>query len=319
MLNSSKVSRVDKKGRSPSLDNSFVRRGVIVLGLSLLGCGAVPQARFARADAVLERLKEQTDCSRAVVGEAQLVLSSGLFEMSGDMLYMAAAPDRLRLDLYSAFGVTLSTLTSDGERFALYNLQDKSFSYGPAKTCNIERFTRVPIPPLALVELLRGRPPLLAHQSSDIEIRLIRPWFSAAYYRIDLQGDNESTQRLQVGIFEEDLQKSTSSQRLFLRSVEVRQGGRLSYKVRLEGYRAAEREVVEPSVEEIEMGIGTRSPSGPECSAAVPGQITFTVPGSGYRLAIHNEQVSHNPPLLPTAFTQPPPSGVVSRHVDCQD
>lgn len=291
----------------------------ILCSLSSLACHSAPVARFASGDSALSQLKSQTDCSRAVIGEAQLVVSRGPFSQKADILYMAAAPDRLRFDLYSAFGVTLSTLTSDGERFALYSLEDKSFWYGPARSCNLERFTQVPVPPFALVELLRGRPPVLAHGAKDIQVRLVQPWFSKPYYRVDILGDHESTQRLKIGIFDEDFGYSLDKQRLKLLSVEVRQAGSLMYRVELDGYHRAVRWEAELGSEELEMAIAPQEPSGPECSAAIPRSLSFEVPDSGYSFKILNEEVEHNPPLSAGSFTQPPPEGVVAHYSDCSD
>src|SRR5690606_24327685 len=143
----------------------------LVLAHQTLACARAPEAKFPTFDSALARLQSQTDCSRAVQGEAGLVAQGTLFKVRGKILYLAEAPEQLRFDLYSSFGVTLSTLTSDGKKFGLYSLDQKAFWYGPSRTCNIERFTRVAVPPFALVELLRGRPPVLSHRPEDVSFR----------------------------------------------------------------------------------------------------------------------------------------------------
>src|SRR5690606_4907917 len=260
-----------------------------------------------------------TDCSRAVQGEAGLVAQGTLFKVRGKILYLAEAPEQLRFDLYSSFGVTLSTLTSDGKKFGLYSLDQKAFWYGPSRTCNIERFTRVAVPPFALVELLRGRPPVLSHRPEDVSFRYARPLFSKGRYVIDLAGEHETTQRLEIGVDERDLEKPLDAQRLRLLSVRVKQGRRLLYKVVLSDHFEGSRKDVTLTPDEVEMGIPPLPSSGPECSAELPRTLKFTVPDAGYTLQIENQEVHHNPPLSPGAFTQPVPSGVTVRESLCTD
>ena len=83
---------------------------------------------------------------------------------------MTSAPDSVRFDVFSPFGVTLSTLTADGRDFALFDMKEKSFLRGPANTCNVARSTQVPVPPFALVQLLRGEAPVLVHEASQASI-----------------------------------------------------------------------------------------------------------------------------------------------------
>jgi hypothetical protein len=288
-------------------------------GLGVLGCHQVPQAQFPSVESALSRLYEQTDCSRAVQGDASLVASGPLVKVRGKMLYMAEAPEKVRFDLYSEFGVTLSTLTSDGKKFGLYSLDQRSFWHGPARTCNIKRFTQVAVPPFALVELLRGRPPVLEHDAGAARIKYRRPLFSEGRYVVDIESANEASQRLELGIPEEDFQKPLSLQRVRLLSVRVKQGGDLLYKVVLDGHRAASRAASKLTAEEIEMGVTPLPPSGPECNAELPSTLSFTVPGSGYKLTIENERAHHNPPIAPAAFQQSIPPSVRAEYSDCVD
>jgi hypothetical protein len=285
----------------------------------LSACQAAPRARFPDAQSALGQLERRTECSRAVQGEADLVASSALMSVRGKMLYMAQAKDRVRFDLYSDFGVTLSTLTSDGNKFALYSLEQKSFWYGPAKTCNLKRFTQVAVPPFALVELLRGRTPVLEHQSEASAIEYRRPIFSGGRYVVDITGAHEAHQRIELGIPTEDFDKPLSDQRVRLLSVRVKQGGDLLYRVALDDYRPARRAENAVTDHEAEMGILPPLPSGPPCSAEIPGTLVFTVPGGGYKLTIENREVVHNPGLSPSAFAQQVPQGVHAEFSDCTD
>ena len=293
--------------------------GRVALGaLLLVGCGRAPQVPLASARSAIERLQAQTSCSRAVQGEASLSFQGNGRRLRGKVLYLAQAPDRVRFDVFSPFGVTLSTLTSNGERFSLYNLQDRSFTYGPARTCNVEKFTQVPVPAEVLVELLRGRPPVLAHAPEDAQIAFHRAFLSPGFYEVQLSGEHEATQRLRLGIFPGDVAKPAEEQRLRLLEVKVEQAGRSLYEVKLSGHRAGRREVREPSAEELAMGIETRPPSGPECTAELPGKLEFVVPQTGYELRIDNHEAFHNPQLGPDSFEQSRPAGVSFYRSDCE-
>lgn len=291
-------------------------RGLLLLVSALLGaCVPAPGVRFAEARGVLDRLAEQTSCSRAVQGDAKLVLSGPFVHLQGNLLYRAEAPDKLRFDLYSALGVTLSTLTTDGEQFALYDLAQATFSHGPAKTCNVQRLTRVAVPPFALVELLRGRPPVLAHDPSQTKLRFVRPVFGQGYYQLRLIGDHRASETLKIEVDRDDYQAPLSSQRLRLRSVRVEQAGRLLYRVELSDYRSPAP--VPTSNEDPTMGLPPPSPTGPACDVELPGELSFSVGKKGYRLSLINEEVFHNPPAVPGVYRQKAASGVRSEFSDC--
>ena len=143
---------------------------LLALGLCS-GCGRPPPpSQFPTADAALGRMHASYSCSRGVQGEAKLDLFNKQGRVRGNVLVPGDAARKPPLHVYSPFGVTLSTLTSDGQNFSLFDLQNKQFLYGPANTCNVERFTQVPVPPFALVELLRGEAPVLVHQPSQATI-----------------------------------------------------------------------------------------------------------------------------------------------------
>lgn len=295
-------------------------RGLCLLLAALQGgCAAAPRAQFPTVQDALAQLKSQTDCSRAVQGEAALIVSGALLKLRGKMLYLAQAPESVRFDLYSDFGVTLSTLTSDGEKFSLYSLDQRSFWYGPAKTCNLERFTRVSVPPFALVELLRGRPPILAHKGESARLRYARPLFRKGRYVVEIEGENGARERLEIGIAPEDFEKPLEEQRLRLLEVEITQRGDLLYRVELSGHAPARRADAVASEHEAEMGISPPPPSGPACEAEVARRLEFSVPNQGYKLIIESDEVKHNPALSPGVFRQSVPAGVRSQRSDCSD
>lgn len=299
---------------------SPVSRGLSLSGLLVVvGCYGQPRVQFPTAESAIERLREQTNCSRAVQGEAELAFSGEGRRLNGQILYLAQAPDKVRFDVYSSFGVTLSTLTSDGDRFALYNLEDKSFFYGPARTCNVQRFTRVPVPAFALVELLRGRPPVLAHTRQGSSIDFSGGFLSRGHYQLTFAGTPDATQTVEIAVHPDDWHKPLSDQRLRLKRVEVAQAGSVLYEVELGGYGPARRANLEPTAEDRAMGITEYAPTGPVCDAELPRKVTFYVPETGYQLTFRNEEIVHNPPISSASFQQNFPGGVVAQESFCND
>ncbi len=237
----------------------------------------------------------------------------------GKLLYLAAAPSKLRFDVYSPFGATLSTLTSDGSRFGLFDLRNKTFFEGAATTCNVERFTRVPVPPLALVELLRGQAPVLSHSPDAARIEWRSSFFGGGHYLLELSGANASRQEIELEPHPDDWDDAYGRQRVRVTSVRVWQEEAELYRVDLAGYEAAQRRPLVRSAEEIELGVPPLPPSGPECSAELPRRIRISAPASGQDLVIRSNEVWHNPALPPGVFEQVAPSGVARRLATCTE
>ena len=231
--------------------------------------------------------------------------------MRGSVLYKAVLPDKLRFDVYSPFGVMLSTLSSDGRDFALYDLRQKQFLKGPANTCNVARFTRVPLPPFALVQLLSGEAPVLVHEPRAASIE----WSSwSKEYRIRIPSKHEATEEIRLEIVDQDWDKPWQKQRLRVTEVRVEQKGVELYAAELKDHQPAQ--TAPPRVDEdgLEPPV---PPSGPACSAELPRGIRINVPETSQDLVIRNEEIVHNPPLSPGDFVQSPPGGVSVRYASC--
>lgn len=295
--------------------------GASLLGcaLTLVACGRTPPSVFPTAEAALDRMRASSACSRAVQGEATVDYFGEGGRVRGKLLYLVAAPARLRFDVYSPFGATLSTLTSDGEHFALLDLRQKEYFYGPATTCNVERFTRVPVPPFALVELLRGQAPVLVHRPDQAHVAWRSSWFGSGRYVVEVWGEHEARQEIELVPRSEDFERPYAEQRLQVRSVRVWQQDYELYRAELAGHQPAVRRPVERTPEEIEMGIPPLPPSGPPCDAELPTRVRLSVPESSQDLLIRNDRVWHNPGLAPGVFQQKPPPGVRVSQSICKD
>lgn len=287
------------------------------LGLSSLGCAATPRHAFREPKVLLDRLLDTTSCSRAISGDAGISLSGAGRRLKGSMLFLAEHPDHLRFDVYSPFGVTLSTLATDGRLFSLLNLEDRSFTTGRPGICSVRSFTQVPAPPNAFVELLRGRPPLLAGFSEAAELRLMRSLFGGARYQVSWASTHGYRETILVGVHPDDYAAELTEQRLRLLRVQIEHEDELLYQVDLGAHRSTESAPIVRTAEEIAFELPAPLPSGPACRAETPRDIVFFVAETEQTLGVSVEEVAHNPPLSEDAFVQSVPSGVTRYTSSC--
>src|SRR5579862_2706333 len=128
----------------------LVRSGWLAGLLASAGCArmAPPPSAPPTGDAALARMHATFACANAVQANARFDTfneEGPVRRARGDLLLFAERPARTRMDVVSPFGAALYTLTSDGARFALADLRNKTFTQGPATACNISRFTSVSV------------------------------------------------------------------------------------------------------------------------------------------------------------------------------
>ncbi|MEB2311323.1 MAG: hypothetical protein OZ921_07880 [Sorangiineae bacterium] len=288
------------------------RRASVALAVVLTGCcRAAPPSQFPSADDALDRMRASYACSRGVQGEAKLDYFGKEGRVRGNVLYLAALPDQLRFDVFSPFGAIISTLTSDGRDFALYDLRNKQFLHGPASTCNVARFTQVPVPPFALAQLLRGEAPVLVHSREQSSIE-----WSCGKYVIHLDSTRDAHEELHLEPLVADWDRPWQEQRVRVREVAVSQKGTELYRAVLDGHAPARTAgpLVDPDGLDPDV-----PPSGPACTAEIPRRIRLEVPGTEQDLILIDEEVAHNPPLIEGAFRQSPPPGVSVAEARCTD
>lgn len=284
----------------------------LLAGMSL-ACAA-PQSRIPTARDALERMRATLECSRGVQGEATLDYFGTEGRVTGSVLYYAMLPEQLRFDVISPFGVTLSTLTSDGRDFALYDLQNKQFLYGPANVCNVSRFTHVPVPAFALAQLLHGEAPVLVHDPEQATIEWESGFLSAGYYSIRIPSKHHAFEEIRMVPRPDDFDKPWSQQRLRVLRVRVDKQGVPLYQASLRDHRPIR---TKPALADPD-GLGPAlPPSGPECGAEVPASLRIEVPSTGEDVVFKNREQWHNPPLPPKVFTQQCPGGVACRYSSC--
>jgi hypothetical protein len=290
------------------------RRGFALTSLLLpaLGCASPPPAsEFPNAQAAIDRMRATSACSRALTSEAKIDYFGQAGRIRGSLLYVVAVPDKLRLDIISPFGATVSTVTSDGHDFALFDLRQKQFLRGPANACNLGRFTHVPVPPAALVQLLRGEAPVLVHEPAGASIA----WESGEYV-VRITSTRAATEEIHLVPAAQDYALPYTSQRLRVTEVRVAQQGIELYRAQLVGHRPAKMSGPRLDPDGLEPPV---PPSGPSCQAEVPGRLRLQVPDGDQDVILENIDVSHNPPLDPNLFHQAPPGGVSVRYSPCSE
>ncbi|HEX2874291.1 MAG TPA: DUF4292 domain-containing protein [Polyangiaceae bacterium] len=283
----------------------------LLAAVASTGCArSAPPSRFPDAASLLSRLREQQSCSRGLSGEGKLDYFGKEGRIRGTVLFMASSPDSVRLDVVSPFGATISTLTSNGKDFSLYDLRQKVFLHGPANACNLGRFTHVPMPPHALVSLLRGEPPVLVHDAPQATLA-----WEGGQYVVRIASKHSATQEIAISPSDADYDKPYAEQRVSLSSVEVRQQNYVLYRAELEQHDPAATAPPRSDPDGIDPDV---PPSGPECRAALPRRLHLEVPAEEQDLVLSISEIAHNPPLKGGAFEQRPPGGVVVRSSPCQ-
>jgi hypothetical protein len=276
------------------------------------GCGKPPPAsQLPNARAALDRVHATQDCGLGIQASAKIDHFGKGGRVRGDLLMFALWPERLRMDVVSPFGVNLATLTSDGTKFALSDLREKRFFFGPASACNIARLTTVPMPGHVLVSLMRGEAPVLKHTAPDATIQ----WDSGGYYVVSIKGSPNAEERIHVAPHPSDLGLPWDKQRLRVLDVEVKQQGIVLYHAELRDHKPAAmaKERVDPD------GIDPPTlPSGPVCQAELPRRIHVEVPGKDEDVQFRYDNVTWNPPLVEGLFGQPIPGGVQVQRVTCE-
>lgn len=291
---------------------ALVRLLVGGLGLSCLALAchrAAPASRFPSPQLAIDSMRASVACSRGLTGE-------GTFDYFGDegrvrakTLYIVARPSRLRFDVISPLGGVLSTLTSDGEDFAFYDLRERQFLVGPADECNLEQALEVPLPPEALGQLLTGQAPILVHRPEQARL----DWESGAYV-LRVESEHGASEEVHLVPRDEDWSRPWQEQRLRVLEVRVSQQGLVLYEARLDEHRAASTAAPRIDPDGLEPEV---PPSGPSCDAELPRRIRFLVPGAGRDIIFLQREVRHNPPLVPGMFEQLPPAGVRVRRSGC--
>jgi hypothetical protein len=283
----------------------------LLSGLALSACGvAPPRSVFPTADDAIARMRATNACENGVQGEGKIDHFSPKGRVRGNIAVLAVYPARVRFDVFHPLGATLYALTSDGERFQMYDLSQKQFLEGPASPCNLARLTQVPVPGHALVAILQGQAPVLKHDKSGASIA----WDEHGFYRLLFQSAHEATEEVHLTPHPDDFGKPWSEQRIRVLDVRVAQRGIDLYRAQLENHKPMETFGPRVDPDGIDPPV---PPSGPACNAELPRSIRMRVPNTEEDVIFQYKEVKWNPPIIAGAFEQPVPGGVRKMHVDC--
>ena len=292
----------------------LARAVVVLLGSFAVACGTTPKSQFPDAEAAIASMRKGLACSRGISGEAKVDYIDEHGRVRGSVVILAALPDRTRLDAISPFGVSLSTLTTDGDKFTYYDLAHRQFLEGKASPCNIARFTQVPMPAFALVQLLRGEAPILKHQIGSATIDWRSSLLGAGHYEIEIRGNYEATERIAMVPHPDDYARPWQEQRLRVTRVALSQQGIPLYDAFLEDHQAAQTAAPRVDPDGLDPPV---PPSGPECTAEIPRRVRLVMPETERDLVVHFESIQHNPPLIEGVFRQVRPDGVSVQVAEC--
>jgi hypothetical protein len=251
-------------------------------------------------------------CGNAVQASAKIDHFGEHGRVRGDLLLFAARRARIRMDAVSPFGVTLATLTSDGTRFALADLRNKTLYTGPASACNIARLTTVAVPGHVLVDLLRGEAPVLKHAATSTTI----VWNTAGYWVLVIASSRDAREEIHLVPRPDDWTKPWEQQRMRVLDVLVAQRGYVLYHAEMGEHAQAPTAGPRVDPDNLEPPI---APSGPTCDAEIPRRIHVEVPVPTSDVRFQYQQLTWNPPLPDGVFDQAPQPAMRVEHVTCAD
>jgi outer membrane lipoprotein-sorting protein len=138
---------------------------VVMLALagcaSLRGQSAIPKSAPTSApapEALLAAIDDRSAAVRTFRALAQMHYAGQSDKIAVKEVVAVERPNRLRIEMMSAFGVALQ-IASDGARLCAYHRGDRTFYRGRATAANLSRFTRLDLELDDVVDLLIGFPP----------------------------------------------------------------------------------------------------------------------------------------------------------------
>lgn len=140
------------------------RRLATILLLLTPACAVVRSPAPAPESSVLEHLVAPEAIRRTLRGLAAVRAEGPQGRLSFGQVVVVELPDRARLEVQSAVGVTALVLTLDGERLRYQSLFPRQYAEGRASRQVLGRLAGVPVPPGPLLRLLLGLPPLPLHR-----------------------------------------------------------------------------------------------------------------------------------------------------------
>jgi hypothetical protein len=194
-------------------------------------------------------------------------------------------PNRVRFDVMTQVGPA-AVLTSDGERFQLSDLRERTFLEGDTCPQNIARLLGISIAPEDVLLLLTGDTMVIDATMRSMQCR-------EGLYVITLMGEDGGTQELAYSVPEEDLNRAPSDQRLTLRrSTEYDPGGEKRWEARYDDYIDVD-------------------------GLSFPSKVRFVDEVNGADTEVRVKSISLDPDVPGDAFRQTPAAGMSVEIATC--
>jgi hypothetical protein len=291
-------------------------RTIVLFVCASLGCTTPPPpSQLPNGQAAIDRMRASSACGTGIQADAKVDHFSGSQRIRTELLFIAARPASMRMDVLAPVVGTVGTITSDGVKFEATDLRAHRFLYGPATACNIAKVTRIPVPGFVLVSLLAGRAPVLKHDTAPSVT-----WSGDGYYVVKVAGSNDAVEEVHLGVHPDDWAKPWAEQRLRVLDVKVTQRGVPLYHAELDTHEKTP--MAKPAAcDEVCKATGETpaQPSGPMCEAEIPRRIHVEIPSLSTDVLFRYDKVEWNPPLVPNVFTQQQPDGLSPMPVECSD
>lgn len=255
-------------------------------------CGGLPCPTVQHTDAHValryhESMRRPLTSIRA---EARVDQRGNDGRVRGTVLMFVETPDHVRFDAMTQFGPA-AILTSDGVDFALTDLRENRYLFGPACPANIARLLGIPMSAHDTTAFLLGRTPVIETDDTSIEC------IGDATYRIELRGADGRRQEIELQVREADLNAPLLEQRMrLLRSELYDTRGKTVWRATYDDYRV------------IPLG---------EMGVAVPYVVQIEQPQLGSDTLVRFEEITVNPEIPGEVFTQSARAGVRQERVTC--
>lgn len=276
---------------------------LVILGTGglLASCGGggaqCPTVRHASADVLFRNHVAARAHVASLRAEARVEQWGKKGRVRGTVLMMVERPDRVRFDAVTQFGPVL-TLTSDGDTFALTDLENRRFLTGPTCPANIERLIGIPLAGAEVVRLLFADVPDIA-PGTPVECT------DEGRYRVVAKSSAGATS-YEFVVPAADLGLAPDAQRSRLvRVVHRDAGGVLLWRATLSDYQS------------VSVRGAAAAPSA-EAKFQMPFDVRIEHPSRHADTQLKFQKVDAGITLPADAFSQSAPPGMVAEQAPCE-
>jgi hypothetical protein len=141
-----------------------LRAALFVVALvSAFACRTVPPVVPLPADdprlaALLERWEAEVASRAALRGRAHLAVDSEAGRLRGRQIVVLERPAKLRVEVLGLMNQTAAVITTDGDRFEVFRVGDRSYETGSVRPDLLWREARIALMPAEAVAVLLGVP-----------------------------------------------------------------------------------------------------------------------------------------------------------------